>query len=176
MSRTLLAAAKAAQTVIGRKHSPQKATPMATKRVDPQVLTALIDSLSNLSNIKEIQIGGIDGKNLIKLQSLIDGGRDFTSTKGEMQNTIKRFLKALFQQKKAPTQAEIDEVIEDAIIAVIALRLRTGGGDVKGSFRPLTQRYLDFKRKKYPNSKGIGWATGELAHDWAEYGNVRVVR
>ena len=170
MSRALLAAAKAAQTVIGRKHSPQKATPMATKRVDPQVLTALIDSLSNLSNIKEIQIGGIDGKNLIKLQSLIDGGRDFTSTKGEMQNTIKRFLKALFQQ------AEIDEVIEDAIIAVIALRLRTGGGDVKGSFRPLTQRYLDFKRKKYPNSKGIGWATGELAHDWAEYGNVRVVR
>jgi hypothetical protein len=91
VSRALLAAAKAAQTVIGRKHSPQKATPMATKRVDPQVLTALIDSLSNLSNIKEIQIGGIDGKNLIKLQSLIDGGRDFTSPRARCRTRSSAF-------------------------------------------------------------------------------------
>lgn len=145
------------------------------KKPDSKQLDALLKALSDVGSISEIQVGGIDGKNLAKLDNLINSGRDFTDTGGEMQGTIRRFLKALFDEK-IPTQKEIDACIEDAVIAVIALRLRTGGGDVKSSFKPLSPEYAKYKRKKYPNSKGIGWATGELAHDWAEYGNVRVIR
>lgn len=143
---------------------------------DPQVIKELLRVLSDVSSIKEIQVGGLDNKNLMKLHNLIDSGRDFTDTGGEMQNTIRRFLAALLQEKPNATRKEIDECIEDAVIRVIALRLRTGGGDVKGGFKPLSTNYARWKRKKYPNAKGIGWATGELAHEWAEYGNVRIVR
>lgn len=146
------------------------------KKADVKLLGVLIDSLANLDSIERIEVGGIDGKNLVKLQSLISRGRDFTEANREMELTIQRFLKALFAENPTPSRSEIDTVIEDAVIAVIALRLRTGGGDVKSSFKPLTARYQAWKRKKYPNAKGIGWATGELAHEWAEHGNVRIVR
>lgn len=139
-------------------------------------LDDLIKAIASVDTIQSIQIGGIDDKNLLKLQSLIDGGRDFTKTNREMELTIQRFLKALFASNPTPSMREIDAAIEEAVIGVIALRLRTGGGDVKSSFKPLTPQYAAYKRKKYPNSKGIGWATGELAHEWADGGNVRVVR
>jgi hypothetical protein len=145
------------------------------KKLDTKQLDSLLEALSSLDSIEEIQLGGVDTKNLTKLYNLIHTGRDFAETNREMELTVKRFLRALFQEK-IPTQAQIDEVIEDAVIAVIALRLRTGGGDVKSGFKPLSPEYAKYKRKKYPNSKGIGWATGELAHEWAEYGNVRIVR
>ena len=146
------------------------------KKADVKLLGVLIDSLANLDSIERIEVGGIDGKNLVKLQSLISRGRDFTKANREMELTIQRFLEALFAENSSPSRAQVDTVIEDAVIAVIALRLRTGGGDVKSSFKPLTARYQAWKRKKSPNAKGIGWATGELAHEWAEHGNVRIVR
>lgn len=175
MSRALLSALRAQATVIGKQQSPQKSMAKVSPD-DPKVLKELIRVLSDVSSIKEIQLGGLDQKNLIKLHNLIDTGRDFTDTGGEMQGTIRRFLQTLFDEKPNATRAQIDEAIEAAVIRVIALRLRTGGGDVRSGFKPLSQNYLNWKRKKYPNSKGIGWATGELAHEWAEYGNVRIVR
>lgn len=175
MSRAMLAKLREATAVIGRKQSKQKETAVA-KKADTKLLAVLIDSLSNLDGIQKIEIGGIDGENLVKLQSLISRGRDFTKPSREMELTIARFLKALFAGNPTPTMREIDATIEEAVIGVIALRLKTGGGDVKSSFKPLTANYQAFKRKKYPNAKGIGWATGELAHEWAESGNVRIVR
>lgn len=175
MSRAMLSLLRESTTVIGRKQSKQQVSAVA-KKADSKLLAVLIDSVANLDSIERIEIGGIDGENLVKLQSLISRGRDFTKTSREMELTIQRFLKALFAGNPSPTMREIDATIEEAVIGVIALRLRTGGGDVKSSFKPLTAQYQAYKRKKYPNAKGIGWATGELAHEWAEYGNVRIVR
>lgn len=149
---------------------------MARSKLKTDQIDALSEFLADLGNVEEIQIGGLDPKNLAKLDNLISTGRDFTSTQGEMQKTVQRFIKALFVGGKIPTRQQIDDAIEEAIVKVISLRLRTGGGDVKGSFRSLSPDYARWKRKKYPNSKGIGWATGELAHEWAESGNVIVVR
>lgn len=154
----------------------QPRTGVGVAKVVVPKLKDLIQSLASIDTIDSIQLGGIDATNLIKLQSLIDGGRDFTKPTREMELTIARFLGALFAKNPTPSMAQIDSAIEEAIIGIIALRLRTGGGDVKSTFKPLSPEYAAYKRKKYPNSKGIGWATGELAHEWADGGNVRVVR
>jgi hypothetical protein len=171
----MLSLLRESAAVIGRKQSAQKETAVA-KKADTKLLAVLIDSLSNLDSIDHIEVGGMDTLNNIKLNVLIDSGRDFALANREMSLVIRRFLKALFAENPTPTMAQIDQVIEDAVIAQIALRLQNGGGDAKSTFTKLSDDYLRRKRRDHPNAKGIGWATGTLAHEWAENGNVRIVR
>lgn len=170
----VLALVRAQGTVIGRQHSPPRDGTVTGK---PQIKTLemLLRTLSDVGSIRQIKVTGLDAKNAIKLQRLLATGRDFLKPNREMELTILRFLKALFAQGVA-TQAQIDAAIEEAVVKVISLRLRTGGGDVKSSFRPLSADYAKWKRRRYPNAKGIGWATGELAHEFADGASVTIVR
>lgn len=169
----LLSLARAQGTVIGQQHStPRGGTVTAQSQINS--LDGLLKALSSLSSIKRIQIEGLDALNAIKLARLLKTGRDFTKPSHEMELTITRFLRALFA-RGIVTQVQIDAAIEEAVLKTITLRLRTGGGDVRSSMRPLTATYAARKRKEHPSARGIGWATGEL-HDAVAEASVRIVR
>lgn len=169
----LLSLVRAQGTKIGAQHSPQREGTV-TQKPKIESLEALLRMLASLDSVKQIIVTGLDPLSAIKLRSLARTGRDFTQPSREMELTIMRFLRALFARGLV-SQAQIDATIEEAVIKVISLRLRSGGGDVKSSFRPLTAAYAARKRREHPNAKGIGWASGDL-HDAVSEASVRIVR
>ena len=164
--------------VIGAPRSPdarRTEAPVSVKR-DTKQLDALIKNLASINTIRAIEIHGLSAENEMKFQMLLKRGRDFTIANRELELQITRFLKALFAQGVTATVGQIDEAISEAVEKMIALRLRNGGGDVKGSFTPLTPEYAAWKRKHFPGSPGIGYATGELAREFASRAIAIVLR
>lgn len=145
------------------------------KRSTPN-LDALVKQLASLANVRRVEIRGLSNENAIKLAQLQKRHRDFTIANHEMELQVARFLRALFKSTPLATIQQIDDTIAEAVEKMIGLRLRNGGGDVRGGFRPLSPEYEAWKRKHYPSSPGIGYASGELSKNFDANAVAIVVR
>lgn len=162
---------------IGVQRSPDARPAMTTqvKRSTPN-LDALVKQLASLANVRRVEIRGLSAESAAKFRALQRHGRDFTTRNHEMELQVARFLRALFKSVPLATIQQIDDAIAEAVEKMIGLRLRNGGGDVRGELRALTPEYEAWKRERYPGSPGIGYASGELSKDFDANAVAIVVR
>lgn len=98
---------------------------------------------------------------MVKLAVMDKSGRGVTDTSPKFSATIAASVQSAVAKRRLPSPKNVSEAIETAVAKIMYYRLSTGGGDIKGRWRPLTQAYLKQKMLRYPG-RGIGQASGAL--------------
>ncbi len=154
---------------IGRRSDADE---LPTSVVDGMTVTRSTPNLdrllADLSRLKGavFEIRGLSKLSEIKLATLKRDGRDFIQVTPAMEQQVVRFMRGALSGGARLSINQLLSTVPRALKTFISLRLRNGGNDAKGRLRPLNPDYAAYKRRRYPNSPGIGYASGDLARDF----------
>lgn len=137
---------------------------MTVTRKTPN-LDNLLTSLSRLRGAV-FEVRGISELSKLKLATLKRDGRDFIEVTPAMEQQVVRFMRGALSGGARLSINQLLSTVPRAIKTFISLRLRNGGNDVRSRLRPLSRDYAAYKRQRFPNSPGIGYASGDLARDF----------
>lgn len=163
---------------IGRRADADE---LPTSVVDGMTVTRRTPNLDNLlASLSRLrgavfEIRGISQLSKIKLATLKRDGRDFIEVTPAMEQQVVRFMRGALSGGARLSINQLLSTVPRAIKTFISLRLRNGGNDVRSRLRPLSRDYAASKRERYPNSPGIGYASGELSRDFDDNAIVVVV-
>jgi hypothetical protein len=125
----------------------------------------LIRFVRELGGTWELRIRLRETESLAKAQFLRDDGRDFFSVTPQMQARVMAALKRELAQalRGGRTPRDYLAVAAEAAKEHILWRFETGGGEMNP--RPLSARYLAYKRRHVWLRERVGWAYGTLYRD-----------
>lgn len=138
-----------------------------TTKLDTKDLDALIALLEAAQRGLVIEVEGLSKESETKLRALAKQGRNLFEPTKALQQSIARFMQAklsdTIRARRVVTIAILADAGAQGARAHVLLQSREGG---QGSFKKLSDRYAEYKRRKY-GSAPITQATKALYGDLA---------